>query len=405
MLVAPGVFDLPADGLSFPVQADAGEDHGVVHGGQAVVERVLLGHLQVQAAQQLVAVALVVPDALVAVAVVAHVAAEPDHLAVAQLAQDGGFELVHRQVQVSDGLAAHHVAQEADRVGLVEGLVVRGGVDDADGAADDGQGVLFGKVHRGQLPLDVIEALLIHIFKVEAAGRLAVAGAQEAVDFAQHFGLAAVDDRLVHPVLDHLAQLAGADLEVAVEQAVHIGGVFGLVGLVIDVLGHHAVLFDDVGAHVPLAAVVDAGLQDEGDRAVVGRQGGGVQHGGQEIVAALELIPEGQVGLGKLEVFQIQVLGDPLAQHVGGGEQPAPAGMLLVGDRQGLDLQGELVAHLHLADSAVGDLAELVAGQGHGGQLPLVVHLIRLGPGFQLRRRNGHVFHKEPPIYVEIYRL
>ena len=131
----------------------------------------------------------------------------------------------------------------------------------------------------------------------------------------------------------------------AVEHGVHLVGVAGLPGLVVHVLGDDAVLAHDVAEHIPLAAVVHAGGEDVHDRAVVGGQAGGQNDALEEVVAALKLVPEGEVALRKLEFFQIVLLGDALAEHVRRGEQPAAAAALLIADLHRRNFDGELLPH------------------------------------------------------------
>ena len=80
-------------------------------------------------------------------------------------------------------------------------------------------------------------------------------------------------------------------------------------------------------------------------RAAAGRQSGGFKNALKEIVAALELVPERQIALRKLKVFQIAHGGDVLAQHVRRGKQPAAAAGFLVGDLQRRHLDGKLLTH------------------------------------------------------------
>ena len=289
--------------------------------------------------------------------------------------------------------AAHHVAQHADGVGLVIGLVLRGRVDDADGLLQQIADVLFAEGRGGHALFDVVVLVLVHILKVEGPGRLGVAGAQEAVHPAQHLGLGGLNLGLGPALGHHGAQLRGADFEVAVQIVVHAVGVAGLVGLVVHVLGHHAVLLHDVGEHVPLAAVVHARGQHEGDGAVIRGQIRGFENALQEVIRALELVPEGEIALAELELLQIQLLGDALAQHVGGGEQPAAAAGLLVGDLQRGNLHRELLLHGEAVLGHIGHGAEIALGQRHGRQPALGAAVIIRRPVGQLLLRNGSRFH------------
>ena len=126
---------------------------------------------------------------------------------------------------------------------------------------------------------------------------------------------------------------------------VHGIGVGGLIGLIEHVLGNHTVLFHNIGKHIPLAAVMHAGLKNEGDGSVVRCTVCRVEHALQEIIGALEFIPERKIALRQFKLFQIQLFCDLFTQHIGGGKQPAAAGMLLIGYIQCFDVNGKLVAH------------------------------------------------------------
>ena len=129
---------------------------------------------------------------IVALTVVADVAAEPDDLTRLELGDDGGLELIHRQVEVDDGAAFGDVAQQTDGVGLVIGLIGRRGVDDADDLIQKIADIALGEGQRGEVLFDVIDLILIDKLKIKRLGRLVVAAAQEAVNRIQRlvlFGL------------------------------------------------------------------------------------------------------------------------------------------------------------------------------------------------------------------------
>ena len=80
-------------------------------------------------------------------------------------------------------------------------------------------------------------------------------------------------------------------------------------------------------------------------RAVGRRQSGGFQNALKEVIAALELIPKGEITLRQLKIFEVARLSDPLAQNVGRRKEPAAAAGFLVGDVQRRHLDGKLLAH------------------------------------------------------------
>jgi hypothetical protein len=92
------------------------------------------------------------------------------------------------------------------------------------------------------------------------------------------------------------------------------------------------VLLDDGDEHVPLAAVGGHRVEEKGDRPVVGVAPGCLDHGFEEVVGPLQLVPEHGVVLGELEVLDVELLHGPDAEQVETGEEPAPAAALLVGD-------------------------------------------------------------------------
>ncbi len=67
-------------------------------------------------------------------------------------------------------------------------------------------------------------------------------------------------------------------------------------------------LVDDGHEHVPLAAVVGYRLQQVRHRAVVHVAAGRLDDGLEEVVGALDLVPEHRVVLGELEVLQAHLL-------------------------------------------------------------------------------------------------
>lgn len=79
--------------------------------------------------------------------------------------------------------------------------------------------------------------------------------------------------------------------------------------------------------------------------------------------------------LRELEVLQLQPLHDAVANDIGGGEEPATAAALLVGDGAGLELQCvvEDVLIFYLGRTRCEDRAEVGLGEDGACQLDLGV--------------------------------
>ena len=107
-VAAPGVFDLPAVGLSVLIKVDAGQDHGVSGVAGVRLKPCAFFHKEVGAAHDaLVVEAVGIPDAVLAVAVAVGVAAEPYTHAGPQLADAEILHLLHGQIEVVDVAFRH----------------------------------------------------------------------------------------------------------------------------------------------------------------------------------------------------------------------------------------------------------------------------------------------------------
>ena len=363
----------------------------MVHGCQTVIKRVGFVHRKIHAGQQGEVEAPVIPDARGALAEMPDVAAEPNDLARFELSDDGGFEFVHRQVEVNDGATFRDVTQQTDGVGLVIGLVGGGSVDDADNLFEQVADVTLGKGQRSEVLLDVINLILIDVFKAERLGRLAVAAAQEAIHAVQNLVLFRLNRAVVRAGGDHVAELLRGSLERTVQNSVHLAGVAALIGFVVNVLGNDAVFADDVGKHIPLTAIVNAGRKDVHHGAVAGRQSGGFENALKEIVAPLELVPECQIALGKLKVFQIARRGNALAQYVRRRKQPAAAAGFLIGDFQRRYFNGELLTHGVCTAGDKSDVIQFALGESKRRQLTFRALLVIVVKSIQMRK--GNRFH------------
>lgn len=123
-----------------------------------------------------------------------------------------------------------------------------------------------------------------------------------------------------------LAQLCG-------DKPVHFRRCLGVDRIGVQDVRDESVFPDDVGHHVPLAAVRD-GVLEEG----LNETAGEVEPGRrddllEEEVRLLNLVPVEQVRLAKLEVGQVIAVHEWDAEDVGGCEEPAATGGALVRDR------------------------------------------------------------------------
>ena len=291
----------------------------------------LLVHGQLGAVHALVVEQGGVPDAVGALHLLADVAAEPHRLAVddrlhRRLLGDGDVD-----VQVEHGVAADHVAEVLHRQGGALGVLGARVVDQAHVVGQVQRHVAGEELLRRQGP-DAVELLLVvGPLPVDAGGRGAQVDGQDAMDVGDD-GLAC-DLQLggVHPQLRQLAQPVCAAAQHGLQHAVHPARVGGGLRLRHGLLGHHAVLAEQVHRHVPLTAVAEHRLEQEGDQPVVSGGVGRLQHRLQEEVGPLELVPVHGVVLGELELLDPQLLLRSGTHEVQRSEQPATPGLLLVG--------------------------------------------------------------------------
>jgi hypothetical protein len=71
-----------------------------------------------------------IPSKAIPIAVEADIAAKPDRFAILELGEDQFLDPLHREVEVVDALAFHHVAEIIDRVVLDERLIGGRRIDD-----------------------------------------------------------------------------------------------------------------------------------------------------------------------------------------------------------------------------------------------------------------------------------
>ena len=390
--IAPAVLDLPAVSLAVLVQIDTAEHHAMVHGAFTGEQPLGLGHAKGQAAQHLAVLETVgVPITVGAVTVGVAVAAEHDPLPCLQLADGQILQLLLREVE-PEHILLHHVTHKGLAVGAVQRMDGRG--DDDDVIIQIIAHIFLQEGVRGQVPFAVIVLILVGILKVKAPGGLAVEDAQGVVDLRQH--LLAAGGRVLS-LFCHGPQFQRILPQLAVQDGQILGRAGGVDCLRHDPGGHHAVLFDQADGHIPLAAV--------GQR--VAQQGVGLAVGQilirkvedvlKEEICLFQLIVERQIGGREGEILQIALGDHPLAQDVQGGEHPAAAALLLVGDVIGLDQHREVHPQLGSGGGHKGRVRQSRAGNCIGHHIQLRAGSIALLKAFQHPGINGsntiHLIH------------
>ena len=141
---------------------------------------------------------------------------------------------------------------------------------------------------------------------------------------------------------------------------------------------YDTVFFNDIDQHVPLTAVADSRIEEEGDQTVCERSVRKLDHGLVEEVDLLELVPESGIVLGELELFNVAVVRDFFAEDIEGGEDPATAALLLIGDSHGGNLDRELELRFIEPSVREGNVLHVVLCEG-------------VGDGVIQRRRCGHL--------------
>ncbi|CAM5453139.1 hypothetical protein CVAR21S_02487 [Corynebacterium variabile] len=166
-----------------------------------------------------------------------------------------------------------------------------------------------------------------------------------------------------------LPDLPGGGAQYGLQPGVHLVGVAGVEGLAHRLLRHDAVLADEVDQVVPPAAVMGDVGQQAVDQAVVGVGDSGTEElveASQCVVRLLDLVVELEVRLRELEVLDVEALGDTVAEDVEPGEHPAAAGLLLVGDAQGIELHLRRRVDSGDRGPVEGDTVDVCRGYGVG---------------------------------------
>ena len=128
-----------------------------------------------------------------------------------------------------------------------------------------------------------------------------------------------------------------------VQDAVHGPGVAGLVSLRHGGLRAETIFLDQGDKHIPLAPIPDGRLQQPAQDLTVHGRINFLQDRFHEEIHFFQLVIEGDIVLGELKFVNVILLCHHFPQHIQGRENPAPAGLHLVGNRHGLDVDGEHV--------------------------------------------------------------
>ena len=151
------------------------------HQALAIVQALGFGHGEPGIQQIFQTTDVEIHDAGIPLGVLAHVAAEPDGLAVFHLGDGSLLQLFDGQVEVAHCAALFHVAQVLHGVAAAVGLILGGSIDEADIVAQVNAHILFKEALGGQ-PLFTVEVVaLIAVLKGKGLGRLAQADAEQAL--------------------------------------------------------------------------------------------------------------------------------------------------------------------------------------------------------------------------------
>jgi hypothetical protein len=137
---------------------------------------------------------------------------------------------------------------------------------------------------------------------------------------------------LMPPLLMDVADAASAVAQLREQVHIHRPRVARAFGLRHDILGHNAVLVHDVDEHVPLPAIVERMPQQPGHDAVIQWQVRRLDDCFEQVIRALDLVPEERVILAELELLEIHRLHRTNPEQVQPGKHPAPARPFLIRD-------------------------------------------------------------------------
>jgi hypothetical protein len=271
-----------------------------------------------------------VPERVIVAHHLADVAAEPDRLAALDRGRGNVLDDLHVDVEIDDRRAADDVAEVLDGEGPAGRAGRPGVVDQADVLADRQVYVPGGELLRGEDTRPAELLVLVRPLPVEALRRRTQMDAQDPVDDFHDPSLGRAGG--LKTLGRCCADSPRGPAELIAQDRVHPGRVRRALRLWHVALGHQAVLGHQSGEHVPLAAVTGRRLQQVGNRSVVEVAVCGLDDRLEEVIGALELVPEHHVVLRELELLEPAIAHHADAQQVQPGKQPAATAPLLIRD-------------------------------------------------------------------------
>ena len=373
-LAAPAVLDLPAVGPAVLIEVDPDQDHCVGRVARHRAQTLALLHPEAHAAHDALEIeARGVPDARLPVAEGARIAPEPDRHSALELPYAEGLELVHREVQVVDVLIRHR-ADVVEAVVEVHRKARRRMVGDRRVLPEVKADELFIECLRGEAAVFMVDPVRVPVVEIKGSDGLTEDDRENLVDLGEHF---IFTDLRVLSGLCELPELIGV-LPHQHHELLHEGvRVLRLVGLGHGALRHGPVFFDQVGRHVPVAAVAEALENILRHPVIVGEVG--VLDGHREhVVGLLKFVVEGEIVAGEGKVGEAGFFDDLLAEYVERGEEPAAAALFLGGDAVGfyfhLKAPGQLCGlRRHEREVRHGRLRHR-GGEGFCGGVIFIVH-------------------------------
>ena len=139
-----------------------------------------------------------------------------------------------------------------------------------------------------------------------------------------------------------VAQFGGELAQLRVQVLLERRGIAGVRRLRVGLLRHQTVLLDQRDEHLPPAAIVSRAFVDRLEDAAVRGLVERLEHVLKVEVRLLQLVVEEQIAFGELEIVEVPLVHQLVAQRVQRCEHPAAAGMLLRGDRTLLEFDGEV---------------------------------------------------------------
>ena len=147
-------------------------------------------------------------------------------------------------------------------------------------------------------------------------------------------------------ILQYRPYLAGSRSQDVFQNSIHRPCAAAAVRLRICRHWDKPVLPDQVHRHVPLTTIPDRVTEQEVDCPVVHRSVRCLQDGLQKVIGPLQLVPEVDMRLTKLEVLHIHLLHRPNPEEIQRSEKPTPTTPPLVGDAPLIQFRAEREIHV-----------------------------------------------------------